>query len=273
MAREEWGPAVSDQVINIWKQQVYRIERNGASKEEAFNEMKKQLKAELPRDISKEIQQAEDYDSQSGLNSQAERDLANGELHPDEVAHTLNQEQIVTPPNEDKILMIDGNSGTSGFLGFRDSHYYTNQDINNYDNMVTSISMVPGAGLVSAWAETTGNFYVDTGGSWSVTWEYYEQGLNAGGNCDYKIWIQEEGSSSKNFEVVKSPSLGGSGWDSRSRQYFFDDDTVYNFGFRLSTAASGIGKVLADWQTINAGGSYRGLRNMEASIDDDACCF
>lgn len=48
MAREEWGPAVSDQVINIWKQQVYRIERNGASKEEAFNEMKKSLKLNCP---------------------------------------------------------------------------------------------------------------------------------------------------------------------------------------------------------------------------------
>lgn len=124
------------------------------------------------------------------MNSQAERDLANGELHPDEVAHTLNQENLQS--NENKILMIDGNSGTSGFLGFRDSHYYTNQDVNNYDNMVTSISMVPGAGLVSAWAETTGNFYVETGGAWNVTWEYYEQGLNAGGNCDYKIWFRRK---------------------------------------------------------------------------------
>lgn len=104
-----------------------------------------------------------------------------------------------------------------------------------------------------------GNIYIDTGGTHDIVVDYFQNGWILGGSAQYDIWVQEEGTSHKNYSTLKSTDNSVFGNETRATQYTFDDDTVYNIGVRLKTEISGLAQALSDFQTINADGSTRGL--------------
>jgi len=254
-----YGESVADDFIGIWKQYQSTVANREISKSVAADRMQQHAKEELPSVLADDIRKFESYDPRSGLQSQTEYELAHGELHPEQDG-VQEIDFTATSDNRRKIILHEGNEDENGYIGYKDSSAYPNQ------NKLTAICEVPGAGSVDAMAELISTSWVKNGGNWDVVWKFFENGLKAGGDCDYDIWIQEEGKSYKDFVTVRSPGSAVNGIKERSRQYNFDDDTVYNIGFRLYTATSGIARALVDWQTINLDGSTRGLHDISAYI-------
>jgi hypothetical protein len=99
------------------------------------------------------------------------------------------------------------------------------------------------------------------GGAYSVTADYWHNGMLLGGESSYDLWIKPRNSSSgKTFFNFRSPGSSVYGNESRTVQMILSDDTIYDFGFRLTTSINGLTDALVDYQTLNADGSTRQLR-------------
>lgn len=253
-----YGETVAEQMIDIRNRYKSAVETGVLTEEAAYSELINTYIDELPYTVAQNFKKIKKNDPQTGLQSQTQYDLANGELHPED-----NRVQKITSDDTlSEFVFNEGNTGGSGFP--RGSNAY------EYQNRITAWCEAVFVGWATAWAELETNLWIEEGGSWDIVWKGFENGLVFGGDCDYQIWIQEQGNSYKNFETVKSPGGGVHGDFERSRQYNFDSDTVYNVGFRLYTSTSGIAKALVDFQTINADGSTRGIKNIEGFVSSGA---
>jgi len=255
-----YGESVADDLVRIWQRYQSAVADGRINESLALDRIEQHVREELSAVLADDIREFDNHDPRSGLQSQREYELAHGELHP-ERDDVQKIDFTATSDDRREISLYEGNEDENGYVGYRDSSAYPNQ------NKLIAVCEVPGFGSVSAWAELEATTWMENGGTWDVVWEFYEKGLNLGGTCEYDIWIQEEGKSYKDFVTVRNPNAGVDGTKERARQYNFDDDTVYNIGVRLFTAASGVAKVLVDWQTISQGyPSTRGLHDISAYI-------
>lgn len=245
---ELYGAQVAKEAVSLWKRFARDVMAGQMSEDEALAVFFEELQQSSPvvgQDLSRSHRSSGE---QLELQTDSQRKVSNGTLGPSSPSVTT-----VTPQDSQEVILFDGGVGGSGVVGFRDSNYYTNLD------KVTSICETIGVGDVSQWAWLEGNVYIENGGTHDIVCDYFENGLVVGGSAQYDVWVQEEGESYKNYNTLKSTSSSVNGNETRSVQYVFSNDTVYNLGVRLKTTISGFAQALSDYQTINADGSTRGL--------------
>lgn len=249
---ERYSLEVAREVQKIWTTYTQAV-LDGTLNEEtatqkAINELKKVAPA-LREDIEAAHQEAADIGSNAAATAQPTREFSPEGGTPERIT---TEDQGYTG----EILRIDGQKGGSG-IGYRDCHYYVWKDT------ITSIVETAIIGSLTQWVDFRGNFLIDegNGGSYSVTAEYWHNGMLLGGESSYDLWIKPRDSpESKTFFNFRSPGSSVYGNDSRTVQLTLSGDTIYDFGFRLTTSINGIADALVDYQTVNADGSTRKLR-------------
>lgn len=254
----KYSPEIAKKVREIWKRYTQAI-LNGqlrvdVAKAKAFNELMG-VSPELRRDLEAARAERSTIDENStNTTPSVDRRQTN----------RVSTESYTTPGEmfSGELLLIDGNVGGSG-VGYRDSHYYLE------DNILTSIVEIVAIGSITQWAELTGNFYIaqGDGGTYRATANYWHNGMLISGSATYDMWIHPRNSSSKTFFNFQSPGASVYGNESRSVQLSLSSDTVYDFGFRLTTSINGITEALVDYQTINADGSTRQFRLDSLRLD------
>ncbi|WP_135824619.1 hypothetical protein [Halorussus ruber] len=258
MFSDQYDPKVARRVVQIWEQYTNRVLNGRLTEQQAFDRIMsslKKLSPELRTDINN-ARRARTSD-RTGVASENQRKVANSELKRSSPSVT-----DITTQDTQEILLIDGQVGGTG-VGYRDSHYYEDQDI------VTSIVETAGIGDLTQWAWLEGNAYIQNGGRHDIVCDYWQNGGVLGGNASYDIWVQEEGESYKTWLNLATTSNLVYGNKTRAVQYNFNSDTVYNFGIRLKTSISGIADALVDFQTVNADGSTRQLKINSLRVKPD----
>lgn len=246
-----YSSTVAEEVTRIWKHYTQAVLDDKLTRNEAINKFFaeiKQVSPDLRHDLEAAQAEFARVNAKQGTKITVEAPIVDENLSTQDL-------NTIEPQYTGEVLYNDGAVGGSG-VGFRDSHYYLNQDI------LTSIVEITPAGSITQWAEFQGAFYIGDGdgGTYRATADYWHNGMLVGGSASYQMWIQPRGSSGKTFFELRSPSSSVHGNESRSVQMTLSGDQVYDFGFRLTTAINGISHALVDYQTVNADGSTRQLK-------------